>query len=256
MSELPGLPDLWPNLGLLIMVTFAASLARGFSGFGAALIFVPLGSAILGPKLAVPLLLVTDGLMTAGMIPAAVKRAERRTVLTMAAGALAGVPAGTWVLRSLDPLTLRWSIVALAGIMLVLLISGWRYQGRPRGPLTVLVGLVSGVFSGAAQIGGPPVIAYWLGGTLPMPVVRANVIMFFAISTVIAAVGYLFNGLITAQIIVLAAVIAPVYGLGAWLGSRMFGLASERTFRRICLTMIAAAAVISMPILDTWLRGG
>lgn len=115
---------------------------------------------------------------------------------------------------------------------------------------------MSGVFSGAAQIGGPPVIAYWLGGTLPMPVVRANVIMFFAISTVIAAVGYLFNGLITAQIIVLAAVIAPVYGLGAWLGSRMFGLASERTFRRICLTMIAAAAVISMPILDTWLRGG
>ena len=50
MSELPGLPDLWPNLGLLIMVTFAASLARGFSGFGAALIFVPLGSAILGKE--------------------------------------------------------------------------------------------------------------------------------------------------------------------------------------------------------------
>jgi uncharacterized protein len=256
MSGLFGTPDYLPTLALLASITLAASLARGFSGFGAALIFVPLASALVGPKIAVPLLLVTDGIMTAGMIPAAVRDADRRDVLTMALGALVGVPAGTWALTSLDPLILRWAIVGLAAVMLAILVSGWRYRNRPTPPLTVLVGLVSGIFSGAAQIGGPPVVAYWLGGTSSARTVRANIVFYFAVSTVIAAVGYVWGGLITWRILTLAAIIAPIYGLGTWAGSRMFGLASEQSFRRICLAMIAVATLISLPVLDTWLRGG
>ncbi|MCY1127253.1 sulfite exporter TauE/SafE family protein [Frigidibacter sp. RF13] len=244
------------SIGLLVAIAFAAALARGFSGFGAALIFIPLASAILGPRSAVPLLLVADGVMTAGMIPGAVRRADRRAVLTMAAGALVGVPAGVWLLNSLPPLTLRWGIAGLAALMLALLLSGWRYHGRPKQVLTVLVGALSGLFSGAAQIGGPPVVAYWLGGPSPAAVVRANIIFFFAVTTVFSAAGYVWNGLISWQILTLAAIIAPVYGLGAWAGSRMFGLASERTFRRICLCMIFFATIASLPAFDGWLRGG
>lgn len=255
MSTLFGTPDYAGTLIFLLIVTLAASLARGFSGFGAALIFIPLASALLGPKVAVPVLLVTDGVMAAGMIPNAVRKADRHEVLTMALGALIGVPTGTWLLTSLDPLTLRWGIVALAALMLALLLSGWRYAGRPKPPLTVLVGLISGFFSGAAQVGGPPVVAYWLGGTIPAATVRANIVFYFAITTVIGGIGYLWNGLITHQTLLLAGIIAPVYGLGTWAGSRMFGLANDQTFRRICLSMIAVATVVSMPILDSWLRG-
>lgn len=255
MSSLFGSADSLVTLALLVAVTLAASLARGFSGFGAALIFIPLASALLGPQVAVPLLLVADGIMTAAMIPAAVRASDRREVLTMALGALVGVPAGIWLLTSLDPMTLRWAIVGLAAIMLLVLVSGWRYRSRPKAPLTVLVGFVSGLCSGAAQIGGPPVVAYWLGGQGPARTVRANIIFYFAVTSVIAAVGYVWGGLITMRVLTLAALIAPVYGLGAWAGSRMFGLASEKTFRRICLTMITFATLVSMPALDGWLRG-
>lgn len=254
MSNLFGTPDYAGILALLLAITFAASLARGFSGFGAALIFIPLASALLGPKVAVPLLLVADGVMTAGMVPGAVRKADRRDVLTMAVGAFVGVPTGTWLLTTLDPLVLRWGIVALAALMLALLLSGWRYRGRPKPPLTILVGVISGFFSGAAQVGGPPVVAYWLGGTIPASTVRANIVFFFAITTALGAIGYVWSGLITLQILLLALIIAPVYGFGAWAGSRMFGLASDQTFRRICLTMIALATVVSMPVLDGWLR--
>lgn len=254
MSNLFGTPDYAGILALLLAITFAASLARGFSGFGAALIFIPLASALLGPKVAVPLLLVADGVMTAGMVPGAVRKADRRDVLTMAVGAFVGVPAGTWLLTTLDPLVLRWGIVALAALMLALLLSGWRYRGRPKPPLTILVGVISGFFSGAAQVGGPPVVAYWLGGTIPASTVRANIVFFFAITTALGAIGYVWSGLFTLQILLLALIIAPVYGFGAWAGSRMFGLASDQTFRRICLTMIALATVVSMPVLDGWLR--
>lgn len=255
MSEILGATGGWPGFLVLVAVTLAASLARGFSGFGAALIFVPLGSAILGPKVAVPLLLLADGIMTAAMIPAAARLADWRAALTMALGAFVGVPMGIWLLKSLDPLALRWGIFALAALMLGLLLSGWRYHGRPRAPLTALVGLLSGFCSGVAQIGGPPVVAYWLGGTVSATHVRANIILFFAMTSLFSASGYLWNGLFTLPILKLAVAIAPVYGSGAWLGSKMFGLASERTFRRICLVMIAVAMVVSMPALDSWLRG-
>jgi hypothetical protein len=255
MAEILGIPDFWPTLALLATITFAASLARGFSGFGAALIFVPLVSALLGPQVAAPVLLVTDSAMTAVMIPAAVRTSDRRDVLTMATGAIIGVPTGIWLLTTLDPQVLRWAITVIAALMLVLLLSGWRYRGRPKAPLTVMVGAVSGLFSGAAQIGGPPVIAYWLGGTIPASVVRANIIFYFALTSLLSAIGYLWGGLFTLQILALAAIIAPIYGLGTWAGSRMFGLASETTFRRICLAMIAFATAVSMPALDGWLRG-
>ena len=38
-------------------------------------------------------------------------------------------------------------------------------------------------------------------------------------------------------------------------GARMFGLASERTFRRVTYAMVVVAAVISFPLLDPLLRG-
>jgi uncharacterized protein len=252
MLEIPAFTD----IAVLIVNALFAGLARGFSGFGAALIFVPVASAVVGPQVAVPLLLVVDGVMTAGLIPSALKLANRRDVITMSVGTIVGVPAGIWLLTNLEPAAIRWSIVVVVVILLALLISGWRYHQRPKAPLTVLVGLVAGLFSGAAQIGGPPVIAYWLGGAIPPMTVRANIVVFFAVSTMLTAAGYLWSGLITFQILILATIIAPLYGLGVWLGSRMFGVASERMFRHICYAMIAFAALVSMPIFDVMLRRG
>jgi len=249
-----SLPIDAPSLIFLLFAALAAGLARGFSGFGSALIFVPLASTAVGPVVAVPLLLVVDGILTLGLIPPAARLADRRDVGLMALGALVGVPTGVWLLSRLDPLIIRWSIVAIVILLLALLMSGWRYRSPPKPPVTVVVGAISGLLTGIAQIGGPPVIAYWLGGAVSALVMRANFILYFAISTVLSAVSYVWSGLVTAEVIVLAACMAPLYGVGLWLGSRMFGMASELTFRRICYAMIAAAALFSMPVLDGLLR--
>lgn len=105
-----------------------------FSGFGAALIFIPLASAIVGPRIASAVLLVVDGVLTLGMIPAAWRMADRREVFTMSAGAVIGVPAGTALLSYGNPLTLRWLISCVVVLLLLFLISGWRYSGRPKTP--------------------------------------------------------------------------------------------------------------------------
>jgi uncharacterized membrane protein YfcA len=252
VSFAAALPD--HGLYALIAIAFIAGLARGFSGFGAALIFIPLGGAIIGPKLISPVLLVIDGLATLGMIPPAWRNANRREVFTMAIGAALGVPAGTAVLAMADPLILRWAITIIAACLLVLLVSGWRFHGETRTLLTAAVGLVAGLFSGAAQLGGPPVVAYWLGGKTQFARVRANVILYFSVSTCFSVISYYAGGLFVQAVFALTVIILPSYAVGLFAGSRLFGLAKESTFRIICYVLIGASALIGMPALDGILR--
>ncbi|UPG72351.1 sulfite exporter TauE/SafE family protein [Roseomonas gilardii subsp. gilardii] len=241
------MPPAMPLLATLLAAALAG-LARGFSGFGSALIFVPLASAVLEPKLAAPLLVLVDNATAFPLVPAAWRGAARREVAWLTAGALVGAPLGAWLLLRLDPVALRWGMCALAVGMLVLLASGWRYHGRPAWPLSLAVGAGSGVFAGLAQMGGPPAVAYWLGGAIPAAKVRANIVLFFATSGVISMIVYLFAGLLTGEALVLAALMAPGYALGLWCGSGMFGRASEVLFRRTCFGLIALAAVIGLPL--------
>ncbi|MCR0984664.1 sulfite exporter TauE/SafE family protein [Roseomonas populi] len=240
-----------PSAGTLaatVAIAALAGLARGFSGFGAALIFIPLASVALGPRVAVPLLLMVDNVTASPLIPAAWRGAERREVASLLVGALIGTPAGTWLLLHLDPIALRWGMCGLALVMLALLASGWRYHGRPALPLSIGVGAASGILSGAAQMGGPPVVAYWLGGAIPAARVRANIVLFFAASGLISAAIYLAGGLLTTEVLLLSAIVAPGYAAGLWCGARLFGRASERAFRRACFALIALAAVLGLPI--------
>ena len=254
------MPDLLPpdlsarGLAFLLAAAFIASTARGFSGFGAALIFLPLAATVVDPKVAAPLLLITDAVLAVGFIPNAWAQADKREVGIMGLGAAIGIPLGTLMLVRTDPVHIRWAVVVLATLMLALLMSGWRYRGKPTAPLAFGVGALAGICSGAAQVGGPAVIAYWLGSTSPAATVRANIMLYFAISTAIAIVSYLAGGLLTLTIVKLALVVGPAYGLGLFLGSRLFGVADDTIFRRICYALIVVAVLVSLPVLDGVIR--
>ena len=58
----------------------------------------------------------------------------------------------------------------------------------------------------------------------------------------------------TAAVFWLALTGGPSYGLGLYLGSRLFGIASERTFRLASYGLIALAGFIGLPLLDPFLR--
>jgi uncharacterized protein len=158
------------------------------------------------------------------------------------------VPAGTAVLTYFSPHILRWLISGMAAAMLLLLMSGWRYRGRPHALATVATGGITGLFSGISQMGGPPLMSYWLGTDTHHAKLRANIILYFAASTVISVLAYVFYGLMSAQIFKFALFVGPAYGLGTFGGSRMFGLASPGVFRNISLGLIAIAVLISLPI--------
>lgn len=236
------------TLALTVLIAGIAGLARGFSGFGAALIFMPAGSALVGPAVAAPVLLVADGVLSLGFLPRAWKLARRRDVALMASGAMIGVPLGAYVLRHADPLLLRWAIAGLASSMLLLLLTGWRYHGTPRAPVTAIVGAIAGLFGGLAQLTGPPVVAYWLSGKETHATMRASIILFFGATTVFTFVSYLASGIITPQVLWLAVVVAPAYAAGLFIGSRAFHFASPQVFRRLCFALIAASVLTGLPV--------
>ena len=238
------------ELAFVFLAALIAGLARGFSGFGGALIFVPLAGAAVGPKIAPALLLVIDGIMTLGMLPEGWRRANRREVFTMLIGAVVGVPAGTILLTLLPSVTLRWIISGVVLCLLIFLISGWRYHGRPKTSLTIGVGALAGLFGGAAQLSGPPVVAYWLGGAIQALTVRANLVLYFALSSCISATSYLLGGILTFEVLLISLVAGPGYGIGLYVGSKLFGVASDTTFRRLCFMLIAMAAIVGLPAFD------
>jgi uncharacterized protein len=257
MTSLIGLipTDVGINAALAICaIAFVSGTARGFSGFGSALIFMPLASSVAPPPLVAAVLLIIDIVAAAPLIPSAWRHADRKAVAIMALGALAGTPLGTYALTQLDPLTTRWIISAFVFALLLLLVSGWRYRGKDHVPITVGIGGLSGFCSGLAQTGGPPIVAYWLGRPIVPVVARANILVFFAASDIFSAASYSLAGLITPGAIKFSLVVGPAYAIGVLLGATLFGKASEVLFRSTCYVLIALAALIGLPVLDRVLR--
>ena len=247
--------DVSTNTALAICaIAFISGTARGFSGFGSALIFMPLASSLAAPRLVAALLLIIDFVAAAPLIPNAWKHADRKATAVMVSGALIGVPIGTYFLSRLDPVTTRWIISAFVVALLMLLLSGWRYRGKEHPALSVGVGALSGFCSGLAQTGGPPIVGYWLGRPIASAIARANIMLFFGASDFFSAVSYSLTGLITLDAIRFSFLVGPVYAIGVWFGASLFGRASERLFRAICYALIAAAVIIGLPALDGMLR--
>lgn len=252
-SLIATLPD-GPSLAWFLGAVLAGGLARGFSGFGSALIVVPLGSAALGPQLAVPAMLVLETLAIILLTPGAWRIADRREAGWLALGLALGTPAGVALLTVLDPVVTRWVVAVVILAMLGLLVSGWRLRGQASGPTALGVGTVGGVLGGVAMVAGPPAIAYLLGRGLPAREMRAAIALYLAAGGVCAAVGFAVAGLFSAALLPVALLGLPTYGFGIAGGVRLFGLASERTFRLVCYAMIAASAALSLPVWDGVLR--
>ena len=135
MSDLPFWPAFAaaaaePRFLIALGIAALAGLVRGFTGFGSALIYMPLMSAVYSPQVAAPTLLLFDTLCS---LPFALKvwlQATRREIGPVAVGGAVFVPLGVAALLYVDVLILRWFIAALVLVALAVLVSGWRYHGK------------------------------------------------------------------------------------------------------------------------------
>jgi uncharacterized protein len=231
-------------------ISAIAGAARGFAGFGSALIYIPLISAVYEPKIAAVSLLLIDSATGVPYGAKAFPQCDWRDVGPMAGAALVLLPLGTYLLLVVDPTAMRWFIGFFVLCALPLLAGGWRYHGKPKLPITLTVGAVSGLTSGAVQIGGPPVILYWLGGALKAATVRANMFVFFAATDLAGCVTYFIEGLFTREALAFAVLLAVPYTLLFLIGTRSFHHTSEGLYRAVAYALIGLAGLFSLPVFD------
>lgn len=228
------------------LTTFGAGLVRGLTGFGSAMIMIPVLSAFLGPVVAVPILNLVDAVTSLPMLPPAMRRCRWREVIPLFVGAALLMPLGVYLLRVVDPVLLRHTMAVLILLMAIVMAFGLRYRGEPNRLVSLAVGAVSGLLSGAIGLSGPPVILFWLGGQANAMTARANVIAYFGLMTVALIAVMLWNGLFTGLVIGLSLLLMPLYALGLLIGAQGFRFASEHGFRYLALGLIAAVAVFSL----------
>ncbi len=236
------------------IVSGLAGLVRGFSGFGGAMIYMPLVASIYEPRIAAVTILLVDFLSSTPFAIPEVRRCVWREVIPISIAMAVGVPAGTWALLALDPIMLRWVIATLVLGLVAVLASGWRYRGEPRMPITLGVGLFAGASAGAVQIGGPPVVLYWLSRGASAVTMRANLMVFFAFCGVALVTAYAVTGLFTAPMLALSLLLGVPYVIGVAIGARFFHGTSDQLYRRVAYAIIALAALLSLPVLDPLLR--
>ncbi len=245
-------PDVTPHgIAILVGATLLGGLVRGFTGFGFAMVFMPLASTVIGPVAALGLIWVIDLPFALPLAARSAKRAEWSEVIPLLIAATLTLPLGVALLTWLDRATMRWLLALLVLAAVALMASGWRYHGKPGILLSLGVGAASGLCNGLASIGGMPLAVFWLGAQRnDRHKTRANLQTYFGLSTVVSGTILALKGIITLASALMALPLFAVYGAGLWLGTHAFGIASEQTFRRIAYLTIFLSALVSLPLWD------
>ena len=227
-----------------------AGLVRGFSGFGTALVYLPVAARFLTPFEALTTLIIMDLIAPLMHVPRALREGQPGDVLRLVAGAAFAVPLGVFVLSLVHPDVFRWTVSVIALGLLVLLALGVRYRGRLTRPMIFGTGALGGFLSGAAGLPGPPVIMLYMASTLPARAIRANLTLYLLLSDVLLFGVLWWNGYLVASAVALGILVILPYLLGNWLGAALFRPGGERIYRWAAYAIIAGSAIMGLPVWD------
>lgn len=228
-----------------VAVVFAvASTAQAASGFGFALIAIPLVAVLTDPKVAVV------GMTLLGpVISGQLAVRGRRDIRVGAAAAIAvtsviGMPLGLVVLSrtSDDALTV---LIAVAVLVFTALL--WRGLRLPesRGA-DVAAGLASGILATSTGTNGPPLVIALAGRGLDRAAFRSTINAIFVAQSLLALAAFAIVGRVGGDALEVAAAGLPGVLLGSFVGESVFGRLPESRFRSIVLAMLAMSAIVAL----------
>lgn len=229
-----------------LLIAFLSALAQGMTGFGFALVLVPLLSLIYDPKLAV-LVSLTLGLTT--KIPLLIidwKYVQWRTIAPLVAACLVGNVAGTQVLLYADQSTLRLFIGITVVLLSVPLLLNYRLQVKREGLATLGVGLVSGVLTGSTSMGGPPVVLFGVNQRWAKESLRANMVGYFTITVLFTSAVLFFSGAIPREVFELDLWMLPGVVLGLLAGNAAFRRAPHELMHRVVVLFVIATGILGV----------
>lgn len=231
------------QIAFAIGATFLAYTVKGFSGFGAGLVAIPLLALILPMQIAVPavsLLSYGGNIMQSFALR---KDASWRDLLPMIPFSLLGVITAVWLLVNVDAEALALSL----GIFVLLYstysllptreISGSRYWAAPIGCLGGLIGALFGS-------GGFIYVVYLKLRDLDKSRFRGSVAMTLFIDGTFRVGGYSGSGLYNQQTLTLAVILFPVLLIALLAGHYLQLGINRQRFNRLVSVLLMLSSLL------------
>ncbi|MGD9140738.1 MAG: sulfite exporter TauE/SafE family protein [bacterium] len=229
-----------------IACVFAAGCLKGLTGFGLSLVATALLVQVAPPGTVVPVVLLLNCVVNAFLVYGVRDRIDIGRIWPLIIGGVAGLPLGTYILVVVHGDILRIAIGVVILLFSGALIRGYRRTIRRERLGAGLVGAASGVIAGSVSMGGPPVVLFFAGVDADKHMFRANLVAYFLCLNLAGLPMYYAGGLLTADVFRIFAMLLPALILGGLAGTRLLRRVSERTFRRITLAIVMAAAVLAI----------
>jgi|TARA_Y100000780_G_scaffold43003_1_gene35199 hypothetical protein len=233
------------QLAAALAAAFGSAFVRGLTGFGMAILLVPILALALPPVEAVLLANFLSLFIGLSEVRRLVRGAERSAwrisilvVLVTPLGLLALAATSNDLARFLI------AMIALSAFFAILLP---RRAGTEPGHLATRgVGVLSGLMTGYAGMPGPPVVPYYVGRAIPRETAKASMMLIFTIAAGAGLVSGAALGILAWRLPLLAALLFPAVLLGNWLGDRAAGQIGDALWRGVVGVILGGAALAAL----------
>lgn len=203
------------TLILVSLIIALAGFTQGLTGFGSALVSVPLLSFIVGAQTAVPIAGIFGWLVTLPIVWKMRHSIQRQTGLILFAGSVPASFVGAKLLATMPSqyILLTMGIVLVASSLHSLRSTKPLFK-KTSVPVTVGAGFTSGVLGASVGESGPPVIAYTSMQPWTADQTKSTLAFFFMLQMIGANVSFWNEGLITEEVLSLVMSAMPAFVIG------------------------------------------
>lgn len=242
MIALLGAGDLF----LVVAIVSVAACAQMVSGFGFALMAVPMMGLAIDLKTAVVVSTICGTASNTYQAVSDGRHRDGRLVRLLTMSSFVGMPFGLFVLDrvAIDALRVGIGIFVLVALVAVVGADAGTAVGGRR--LEILAGFISGILATSTSTNGPPLVLLLRSRGLSPEVFRATINTVFSIVAFSSIVAFAVGGKLTGEALVASLVAVPGLGLGMYIGSRARGSLTPRVFWRIVAVLLAGTAVSSI----------
>ncbi|MEA1618641.1 sulfite exporter TauE/SafE family protein [Erythrobacter sp. T5W1-R] len=222
-----------------------SAFVRGLTGFGMAILLVPVLALALPPVEAVALTNALSLMLGATEIRTLVRDAEKSAWM-IGAAVVVTTPLGLYALSLTGRDVARLVIALIAVSAFVAILLPRRGSAMPGRAVTGGVGVLSGLMTGYAGMPGPPVVPYYAGRDLPRATAKASMQLIFTIAATTGLASAAWLGILRPELLLFALLILPVIIAGNKLGARVSGRVSDPLWRTSVGLVLGGAAVAAM----------
>ena len=226
-----------------LLAAFGSAFVRGLTGFGMAILLVPILALALSPVHAVLLTNFLSVFIGLSEIRRLLRNAEKSAWIIIALVAVT-TPLGLYALSLTTPAIARVVIafIALSAFVAILLPRRGAMDHHPA--TTGGVGILSGLMTGYAGMPGPPVVPYYVGRDIARGTAKASMLLIFTGASSAGLVSGAALGVLEWNLALLAVLLFPAVLVGNRLGDRLSGRIADRTWR-VCVGVVLGAAAMA-----------